>query len=70
MFYTFVSIYIKPKRLKNGHKPLKSYKNEVRTLKTKMSLLKCLKNLIKSKNRHLVNVNLGQQDKRSMLRQL
>ena len=45
-------------------------KNMLNTLKTRMSFTKFHENFVKNKNRHLVNVNLIQQDKRSILMQL
>ena len=49
---------------------LKIHEEDVKSLKIKVSSHKCLENLLKIENRHLVNLNLGQQDEKSMLRQL
>ena len=56
--------------IKSFDKVLKIHEEGVKSLKTKVSSHKCLENLFEDKNRHLVNLNLGQQDKRSTLRQL
>lgn len=48
----------------------KTYKNKVKTIILKARLTKCLETLVKIKNRYSVNVNLGEQDKKYVIRLL
>lgn len=51
-------------------KRIETCKNKVKTIEIKVRLTKCLNNLVKNKNRHLVNVNLGHLDEKSVIRLL
>lgn len=51
-------------------KKIKTCKNNVKIIEIKVILTKCLENLVKNKNRHSVNMNLGQQDEKSMIKVL
>ena len=53
-----------------NYKMVKKHKNKLKTIGIKARLTKYPKNLVKHKNRHSVNVNLGQRDKKSIIRQL
>lgn len=54
----------------NGQNILKTREKGLNPLKTYVSFTKCLEKLINNKDRHLVDVKLEQQDKKSTLYQL